>query len=188
MCTCVWALLNLTFQHSVLPYCVVAKWARQKNMLPDNTAFFFARALRVRTPSVLMQWSHLNEWLCCVFSCSTNVHLNRALAPEFDWLLSSSSVDVDVFFLSSGEKAPPPLLRWLFGINRTLWRSTSPIPSARPGLPAPPPPTNQNTAPCALAAAHWLSLGEGEWADTTPSASPSLRAILFLYTHWTSVM
>lgn len=123
-----------------------------------------------------MQWSHLNA------------RLNRALAPEFDWLRSSPFVDVDVFILSSGEKVPPPLLRWLCGINRTLWRSTSPLPSTRPGLPAPPPPTNQNTASRALAAAHWLSPEEGERVDTTPSASPSLHASLFLYTHLTSVM
>lgn len=61
----------------------------------------------------------------------------------------------------SGEKAPPPLLRWLFGISRTLWMNTFPIHSTRPGLPAPHRPTNQSTASHALVAAHWLSPGEG---------------------------
>lgn len=83
----------------------------------------------------------------------------------------------------SGEKAQPPLLSWLFGISRTLSMNTSPIHLMRPGFPAPHPPANQNMLSHALAAAHWLSLGEGEWVDATSSGSPSLTDILFLYTH-----
>lgn len=90
-------------------------------------------------------------------------------------------LDADEFSLppSSGEKAPPPLLRWSCGINKTLWRNTSPTRSVKPGLPAPLPPTNQNMPSHALAAAHWLSPGGGERADTTSSACPSL---IFIHT------
>lgn len=102
--------------------------------------------------------------------------LSSSSSSSFSSSSSSSSVDVDVTCLSSGEKPQPPLLRWLFGINKSLWKSSSPIHSMKPGLPAPPPPTNQNKESHALVAAHWLSLGDGEWDNELPL----LRAVLFL--------
>lgn len=65
-----------------------------------------------------------------------------------------------------GGKAPRRPLRWLFGINRIPWKSIYPIHSTRPGLLAPPLPTNQSRAPHAPAAARWPSPEDGERAPT----------------------
>ena len=61
-----------------------------------------------------------------------------------------------------GRRAPPHRPRQWCGVSPPTWRTTCTTRWARPGLPAPPPPTNRSRASRVQGAARWPSLAEGK--------------------------